>query len=618
MMKQKKDHSEKKQKSRQAQGSKHLYKFGVGIAVLIAYILYSAGMKGDVLQFDDIEYFTKYPEVLTLSWKNILKIFTSHHLIMYQPLPVLTFAINYHFTKLNTLPLHTINLVFHLINIVLVYIFTKKVVSSRNIALVVAVLFALHPLNAEVVYWISARSSGMYVCFYLLALIKYQNYVKDQNKVKYYLYSFLLFIPALLSKSQAVTLPLVLILLDFLHNRKLISARVITEKLPFLAMSVVFGLITLSDKGTMTNITNGMMIGYSGIDKICMACYSFCFYLFKLIIPANLCSIYVYPPKDGGSLPWEYYASVAVVLLLLFAAFKIRKDKLALFSILLFAVTISINIQLIPSRNFITADRYAYFPFIGLFILIASKCKIIFKEYQFRKYRIVVVAVSAVFLIFDLVQIKGREPVWQNDYNMMTDIIEKNPEVPYISRAYGNRGIDYSKKGEHQLAADDFTQALRIKPDDAQTYYNRGFEFLQMNQLQMARKDFDSAIIYEPRQAVIYARRAIVFYRLSDNRQALRDCNTALNIDSSMYDVYNLRAALFYNTKQYDSCLFDLNKSIQIKPDFSDAYLNRGLLHQQANRRDDACSDFLKASGMGNPRAKEQLRANCPQVPVLQ
>src|SRR4030095_7656633 len=161
-------------------------------------------------------------------------------------------------------------------------------------------------MNVEAVTWISARSSSMYTFFYLCALIFYLQYVKNKQ-LKQLLLVGLFFIASLFSKAQAVTLPVVMLLLDYYFSRNFRDKKVWLEKLPFFALSIIFGLIALADTSTMHNMTNGMIFSYSPLNMICLAAYSFVFYIIKLILPFNLCSVYVYPPVSDGMLPLTYY-----------------------------------------------------------------------------------------------------------------------------------------------------------------------------------------------------------------------------------------------------------------------------------------------------------------------
>lgn len=587
------------------------YNLLVWIIIAITGMVYSGCLNNAILNFDDLEYYNMYPEVINLSLASVKKIFTSYYLIMYQPLPVLTFAINYATTGMDPVPIHLMNVVMHLINIWLVFKFISELTEKKNIALIVAFLFALHPMNVEAVSWMSARSSSMYVLFYLLALRSYVRYHKTNFQTKHLIIAALYFIVSLFSKAQAVTLPVLLFAIDYYYSRKL-NAKLILEKIPFFALSVVFGLITVMDSDTQGNLKDGMLISYNAIDLFFMVCYSFAFYFVKLILPANLCGIYVYPPKTGGSLPWEYYASPVLLLAILLLLYRFRKNRAVIFGAALFFITISINIQLIPSRLFITTDRYAYFPYVGLFFIIGyiynqlQQNEALAKKYL-QPFVIVLVAAGLVYCY----AIWERNKTWNNDYVFLTDIIEKNEPVPYISRAYGNRGNYFLNNGMINEAIADFTSALKVKPDDGQSYYNRAITYVKVSRWQEALTDLDSSIKYNPKFALSYSNMAFIRYNLKDYNGALEAANKCITIKPDLPEVYNIRAAVYFSVNNLPAAEKDLDKALSLKKDFSDAYKNRGILYMNTNRKAQACSDFQNAKLYGDQTVDGLINTTC-------
>jgi tetratricopeptide (TPR) repeat protein len=591
-----------------ASGKQPWEKYLLGAILLYVCFLFNNSLRNDILAFDDIEYF-RNTDVRQLSWNSVKNIFSSYYLIMYQPLPVLSFALNYHFTGPETFPIHLVNLCFHLCNVLLVYRLVRALSSSYHAALLVALFFGIHPMNVEAVSWISARSSGMYTCFYLLAMLSYLRYIKNAFEMKYLLLTGLFFLLSLFSKAQAVTLPVVLLLLDFFYRRKLLSRKVLVEKAPFFFLSLVFGIITLLDKDTQSNLDSGVGTSYSLLDTFFIACHSLAFYLVKLVLPIKLCSIYVYPPKTGGFLPFVYYASVSVVALLFFFFYRVRRNREILFCLGLFLITIAINIQIIPSRLFQVADRYAYFPYIGLYMI--PVFFLLNRPQLISRYKKHVIVVLAGFLLFFSFSVRARNKVWQNDEVLMSDIIKKNPPVWYIFRAHGNRALYYKRNGRLKEAIEDFDASIRLNPDDLGSYIGRGQSHFEINDLNGALVDFDTAIKLDPGQHVLYSYRSQVRYKMHDTIGALEDCRKGLALDSSNCDIYNTLAVIAYAQKNYDEAIKNLSMAIKYKPDMTVAILNRGLICQQTGRKEEACSDFQRAAQLGDQTAAKRYRQYC-------
>ncbi|MBP6918020.1 MAG: tetratricopeptide repeat protein [Legionellaceae bacterium] len=592
---------------------KSVYFYLFALCVITVFI-YSNSLENAILNFDDNDYFA-YPEITQLSWHNLKLYFSKYYLIMYQPLPVLTLAVNYYFSQIETLPLHVFNLIFHLLNMLLVYTFIYKLSLNRLVALITTTLFAIHPMNVEAVTWISARSSGLYTCFYILAIIFYLNYISLAQR-KYLLFSALAFIFSLFSKAQAVTLPLVLLVIDYYCSRinRATLPAILLEKAPFFILSCLFGVITILDKDTLNNITNGMLISYSFPETICLICYSFIFYIYKLFVPLNLCAIYVYPPKINGALPSIYYWSPLILLALIGLIWPVaKKRKYVLFGILLFLVTISINIQLIPSRLFIVADRYGYFPYIGIFFIMGMFCnEVVEKKIQINRHlkQILWGILLLYFFIFTGLTIH-RNTIWKDNISFMTDIINKNPVVPYLSRAYGTRANALKDNNQLSKALADYKKAIEINPSETIAYLNRALLYIKTNQYPDAINDLNTAIKLQPNAAIMYSKRGLAKYALQDSQGALRDINQAIQLNPNIGEAYNLRAILRFSMNDYTGSEKDFDQAIILNPSDSELYKNRGIMSLKMQDLEAACQDLSTASHMGNVSVRQMLDQFC-------
>jgi hypothetical protein len=383
----------------------------------------------------------------------------------------------------------------------------------------------------------------MYTLFYLLSLIFYLNYIFRGLKIRYLILALLFFLLSLLSKSQAVTLPLVLILIDLFYQRRITDRRVILEKIPFILLSILFAWIAISSPATKEIMSKGMIANYSLTDDFFMLCYSLEFYLVKFLVPVSLCAAYVYPAKSGSFLPLVYYLAPLVLVFTGFLCYYLRKNKYVLFGAALFLLTIFINLQIIPSRLVIVADRYTYFPYLGLLILIVSMVNHIKKEHpvSFRKYNLMVWGVLLFYILFFSVSTVNRNYTWNNDYVFMSDIINKNPEVPYLYRAYGTRANWLKNQNRLDEALQDYTKAVELKPDNPLPYVNRAILNIERKSFRDVIKDADQAVKLNYRNPYIFQVRALAKYYGSDFQGALADCDKSLRLDSTRNEVYDLR-----------------------------------------------------------------------------
>ena len=190
----------------------------IGITLVV---FFPALFNGFVLNWDDAGYIIEYKPIQSLTWQNIKIIFTSYHQGNYHPLTILSYAFEQAIVGTKPFLYHLDNIILHLLNVALVFIFTRKLTNKLEIACITALLFGIHPLRVESVAWVSERKDVLYTFFFMLAGIKYIDYFqKAESKIKNLILSILFIILSLLSKPAAVCLPGVVILIDWFCGRK--------------------------------------------------------------------------------------------------------------------------------------------------------------------------------------------------------------------------------------------------------------------------------------------------------------------------------------------------------------------------------------------------------------
>jgi len=273
-------------------------------------------------------------------------------------------------------------------------------------------------MHVESVTWISERKDVLYTLFYLSALISYLKYITGGEKFKHLAYTFVLFLCSLLSKGQAVTLPAVLLLIDFFMKR---SSKVVAEKVPFFVLSVVFSLIAI--KAQQPAITQDF---YGKFDGVFGGMYALLVYLFKSVVPLNLCGLYPYPFGDAKTVPVYVYFSPVVLGGLIFLGYRfLRTMPQICFGASLFVITISPVLKFIPVGDAIVAERYTYIPYIGLFIMMGVGYQHILQTKERRKFRVVANAVLGIFVLTLSVMTWNRAKVWKDSKIFLSDIVDK-------------------------------------------------------------------------------------------------------------------------------------------------------------------------------------------------
>jgi hypothetical protein len=321
--------------------------FYAALAFIILFSLYAffPAVNNGFTNWDDPSLITDNPLIKNISAENIKRIFTETYFANYQPLHLLSYMLEYKFFGLNSSGYHWVSLLMHLINIFLVAYLARLISKNNFIALFTALFFAVTPMRVESVAWAAERKDMLYSMFFFISMIFYVQYLRNNFKVKFLFLTFLFFTLSVFSKTMAVSLVPVLFLVDFYFNRKF-SARMVLEKIPFILLAVVMGIVSVvSSKQAGSMDTEAL--GFSTLDRIFFACHNLLSYAAKLIYPYGLTAYYQYP--DPGPLQVKFYISAALILAAAVLIFlSLRKNKLLFFSAGYFVATVALVLMIIP------------------------------------------------------------------------------------------------------------------------------------------------------------------------------------------------------------------------------------------------------------------------------
>ena len=227
--------------------------FALALVLVAIFTVYSRALRFDFVDWDDTAYIVNNEDIKKLSWDNLKLFFTKFYVGNYQPVTILSYAVEYKFVKYSASLYHFNNILLHALNTCLVFVLIRKI-SPRNavVALITAAFFAVHPMHVESVAWVAERKDMLYSFFLLLALIMYTDYIRLKQS-KYLIYSALFFVLSCMCKSAAVIFPVLMLLIDYYSivdyysNRKYMW-KMILQKIPFFAISVVFGIVAINSQ----------------------------------------------------------------------------------------------------------------------------------------------------------------------------------------------------------------------------------------------------------------------------------------------------------------------------------------------------------------------------------
>jgi len=543
--------------------------------------------------WDDPEYILHNP-LMTAPLKAV---FTTPYLSNYHPLTILVYTLEHSFFGSSMLGYHCVSLLLHVFNSLLVFFFIYCLLSKKNtmIPLGTALLFALHPMHVESVAWASELKDVLYTFFFLASLVCYVWYLQNNKQLKYLGFALVLFLLSLISKGQAVTLPLCFLLVDYFLGRKL-SLKLVIDKIPFFALSIVFGLIAIKFQGP-EEIHNNSDI----FNRFFWGVYGLSLYLYKFIMPINLSGLYPYPINPDRSMPvFVYIIPVVVVVLLSFIFWKFRKNKFVVFGLLFFLANIFTLLKFIPVGDAIVADRYSYVAYIGLFFVVAYGFNKLLNNpaYKPNKKAIQYGGMGLLLVLSSLTW--ARISVWKDTFSFWGDAIKKDPGY---WRAYYCIGQEYYDKGDYPSAIKYFTDGTKNdKYCPPLVYMWRGVTYLEkMHNTDSAIADFKQVLDFgnkqDPSQIQGRLNLGLAYYRKGMFDDALKVYTELIAMDSVEPTAYFQRALVYQygKTPQPELALADYNKAIQINPNYAMAFVNRGSLYvDQLHNYDLALSDFNK------------------------
>jgi protein O-mannosyl-transferase len=565
------------------------------IILLITYIAYLPSLKNGFTNWDDPNYVYKNAAIQDLNKENVKILLTKQHMGNYHPISMLSLALDYSFSKLKPKTYHTTNLLLHLANTVLVFIFISLLLGKIEVSAICAALFGIHTLHVESVAWISERKDVMYTLFFLASLIFYVKYV-NENKRSFYFFSLLLFIFSCLSKGMAVSLSLILIAIDYLKGRDLFGKKVIFEKIPFFILSFVFGIIAINAQRLGPD-TEGIP-DYNFFNRLIFASYGMIQYFIKLTLPLQLSAFYPYPEK--GSLPLIFWISLLLSIgIISFVFYSARKNKELTFCFLFFLFNIVMVLQILPVGKAIMADRYAYVPSIGFFLLIGiAYDKISNTNPAYKR-------IAILFLLFYIGIIMlftyERCKVWKDSLTLWTDAIEK---FNTVGIAYNNRGVAYAELKSYKNSIDDYNQAIKLNPKNSEAYNNKGVALSYLKEYKESINNYNKAIEVRPNYPDAYYNRANAFISLEDPQRAILDYNKVIQLSPHHSGALNNRGLAKRMVNDFKGSQEDFDLVIRLFPNNAEAYGNRSLVRLDLKDYAGAEEDSRKAKEL-NPLLTE-------------
>jgi hypothetical protein len=469
---------------------KNISLLAYGFLVITALAAYWPVLKCEFVKYDDDKYVTENPHVRRgITYESVIWAFTTPHFHMWHPLTSLTHLLDYQLFGLNPTWHHLTSLLFHIASTLLLLSILKRMTTAVWPSLFVAAAFALHPLNVESVAWVAERKNVLSTFFWMLTIAAYIRYT-DRSCLGRFMLVVLVFALATLTKPMVVTLPFVLLLLDYwplgrlqikrlnkeqdlaqteseqVDGRRVPLWRLFVEKIPLFVLIGALSAVTY-----IAQQKGGVMSGWGNVPlkyRCTNALVSYVSYISKMVWPSRLAVFY---PHPFNKLPiWQVVASALVLLAVSVAVlwFARRRKYLTVGWLWYLGILVPV-IGLVQVGSQAMADRYTYLPFIGLFIIIAWGLQELSANWRYRRIVLGASALAVLLALAICTRLQLRH--WRNNRALFEHAISVTDDNFVMNNNYANVLKDM---GQVEKAIEHFYRALRIRPNSPEIYNNLG------------------------------------------------------------------------------------------------------------------------------------------------
>ncbi|MDD5010983.1 MAG: tetratricopeptide repeat protein [Phycisphaerae bacterium] len=475
---------------------------------------------------------------------------------------------------------HLVNVLFHILNTLLLFSVLGKMTKALWPSAFVAALFALHPLHVESVAWIAERKDLLSTFFWFLTMWAYVRYVENP-KLKWYFAALILFMLGLMSKPMLVTLPFVLLLLDYWPLERKISKKLIVEKIPFFLCSFASCVMTF-----LVQRTSGAVVGIGRLNlvsRINNAIVSYIMYIAKMFRPSGLAVLY---PHPGGSLPTSKVVICAALLVLITAAviYFGRRHKFLVVGWLWYLGTLVPVIGLVQVGPQAIADRYTYITLMGLFVIIGWGAREVVRGKKF------IPAFSAVILLGALAFISHKQvKYWKNTLALFERTLAVTKNNLLIQESYANYLFEIEK---YDRAVEELNKFLKLKPNAAKSRCNLGCALICVGKEDEAIEQFKLAIEHKPDFALAYNNLAATLYNQGRDKEAIEYHRQARDLQPNNLAVRSYLAQALAERGEIEAAIEEIRFILKARPDSIEMNKNLGVLLERQNKYAEAAEAY--------------------------
>lgn len=560
-------------------------------------VVYGQTLGHDFVYFDDNHYVAENARVRSgITFDNIQWAFTTFHLEFWHPLTWLSLMLDTQLFGVHPGGYLFTNLVLHLLNSLLLFAFFKRATASVWQSAMVAALFALHPLHVESVAWIAQRKDVLSTFFWILTMLCYLWWVRRPG-FKTYLAVLLSLTCGLMAKSMLITLPFVLVLMDYWPLGRLpydpgtrtfwpaLLSR-LGEKAPLIAVAVAAGVLTFLAQQSGGGIKSTAAVSVA--DRISNALISYVAYLTKMVWPVKLACFYPFPDSFA---PWQ--VGGALLLLVLGTGSAVRSTRRHPFAVvgwLWYLGTLVPVIGLVKIGAFSMADRYSYVPLIGIFIVIIWGVPELLAGVNHRQT--VMACLATLTLAMCTLTAANQVRYWQDGFSLFTHAQKVTSNNWFAHIALGR---DLLRREKLNAAIEQLSETLRLKPNYIPAYIVLGVAYARQNKMDEAIAYLTRAERMNPNLADVQVSLGILYQQQGDAEKANRFFKKTLEIEPQNATAHKYLGNLMAARGELDAAGIHYAEALRIKPGDASVHYNLGLIMEKQGKNEKAIEQFRAA-----------------------
>jgi tetratricopeptide (TPR) repeat protein len=566
---------------------------GAALAALVAFLVYLPSLNNGFVNWDDPYYVYRNANIRSF---DLVWAFTAEVSSNWHPLTLLSHTLDYALFGLDPRGHHLTNNILHTLNTFLVAILFYRLIKAGlkntsgdntyfalSASIIGALFFALHPLRVESVAWISERKDLLYAFFYILSVLSYLAYAvrvkfNAPGKGVFFVISLVSFILSLLAKPMAVSLPLVLIIIDSYPLgratfKEMIGEKknILIEKIPFILLAIFSGVMTLlaqGSSGAMSTLESAPLI-----TRLLVACRAYIFYIYKTILPIKLAPIYPYPESSSSIIGVGVLALIILIILSALCFCYLKNKKLFASLWLYYIVTLVPVIGIIQVGRQSAADRYTYLPGLAL-IMLASLFLARLISGANKNIKWAAIIITIILSVLMSVKTVSQAKIWKDSVTLWSyEIGLYNDYAPPV--AFRNRGLALHVRREYKSALKDFDMVIKLDPTNLGAFGNRALTLQSMGRNIAALKDYDKAISIDPNDKTAINNRGTTLGSLGRIEEAKKSFERALEIDPDFTSAYNNLGKLYKMTGDLDRSIYYYKEAARRGDEWAINYLKK-------------------------------------------